>query len=204
MKKLVAAICFIIIVFVTFYLFISTNKNFNYETVANCTYTAASRQMLHKNRWQAWWPGNKINDTIYGYQNYKYRIDKILLNGIRTTVFNNRDSLKGFLQFEDYGTDSTQFEWASHYSYSLNPIKRWQDYFKQKKIQNNIKNLLDHLQKYFNEQKNVYGMKITEEKITQSSLMSVKDTFQHYPSAEEIYKMIKPLKEYINQTGGEE
>ncbi|MEO7046691.1 MAG: hypothetical protein ABI091_15405 [Ferruginibacter sp.] len=202
MKKLIGAICFIIIAFFTLYFFIPTNKNFSYKTGAKCTYTAASRQIIYKNRWQAWWPGEKINDSFYSYENYKYRIDKILLDGFRATIFNSNDSLKGFLQFGDYGTDSTQFEWSSYYTYSSNPVKRLQAYFKQKGFQKNIKSLSVSLQKYFDEQKNVYGMKITEEKITQSSLMSMKDTFQHYPSTEEIYNMIKPLEEYVNKVGG--
>ena len=203
MKKLFGITCFIIIAVLIFYFVIPFSKSFHYETQANCTYTAAARQIIHKDRWHSWWPGEKINDTLYEYENYKYRLEKILLNGIKTTVFNNEDSIKGFIQFGDYGTDSTQFQWTSNYNYSSNPIAKLSAFFQRKKIQKNIQSLLDHMQTYFNKQENVYGMKVAEEKITQSSLMSLKDTFQHYPSTAEIYNMIQPLEDYIHKTGGE-
>jgi len=185
------------------YFLISTTQNFSYQTSINATRTAVSRQIINKDKWQSWWPGGKLNDTLYSYGDCNYLIKKILLNGAEITIVNKNDSIKGFLQFDDYGIDSTQFQWTSNHIFSSNPLKRFSEYYQLLKVHKNIKDLLKGIKKYFDNQENVYGMKIEEEKITQSSLISVKDTFLYYPSTKEIYNMIQSLENYILKVNGE-
>src|ERR1044071_8247049 len=123
MKKWIVIVClFILVIAGAFYFLIPFTQNFNYQTTVNCTEAAVTRQIINKGRWQSWWPGQKISDTVYSYQNCNYRIEKILLNGIQATIFNNKDSIRGFLQFIYYGQDTTQFIWTSDYTFSANPL----------------------------------------------------------------------------------
>ncbi len=205
MKKwlLLACIIFISIASILYFL-IPANANPGYQTIVNSTQGGTSRQMLNKANWQLWWPGQKINDTIYTYQHYTYRIDKILLNRIELTAFNNKDSIKGALQFQLYGGDSTKIEWVYINKFSANPFKRIQQYFQLKKSGKTTDSLLGDIKKYFDNPENIYGLKITTQKVVESSLISFKNTFQHYPSTEEIYGMIHSVQEYIKKSGGEE
>jgi hypothetical protein len=205
MKKWIIIIClFLITITSILYFLVPANQNLGYQTIVNCTESGASRQILNKGSWQLWWSAQKVNDTLYTYQHYTYRIDKVLLNGIEVTLLNNKDSVKGFLQFQPYGTDSTQFQWTYKNNFSVNPLKRFDQYLQLKKSGKTVESLLGDIKKYFDNPENIYGLKITMQKVVESSLISLKNTFQHYPSTEEIYGMIQSVKEYIKKTGGEE
>lgn len=204
MKKwlIIFGLLFIAIIAAVYFL-IPTNQQFNYQITVNCTESAVARRIINKEKWQ-WWQGQKEDSSIYSYKNYNYKIDKILFNGLHATVSNNKDSIKGTLLFSYYGNDYTQFFWSSTYNLSTNPFKKIVQYVKLKKIEKNTEDLLQDVKKYFDKEENIYGMKIIKERVTESSMISIKDTFPNYPSTEEIYDMINSLKEYIKKTGGEE
>jgi hypothetical protein len=204
MKKLIGIIGFIIIiVFILLYFFIPTTKSFYYQTTANVTPTAVTRKIIHKNEWQSWWPGEKINDTIYRFKNETFKINKVLLDAIEATIINDKDSIEGYLQFTGFGEDSTQFIWASEYHFATSPFKRFKDYFQLKKVNSDIKILVDSIQKRFDNPVNIYGMDIKEQKVTDSTLISLRNTFSHYPTAGEIYGMVDSINLYISKNGGE-
>jgi hypothetical protein len=205
MKKWIAIFClFILTITSILYFLIPATQNASYQIIANCTDGGAARKITNKENWQLWWPGQKINDTTYSYQNCTYRFDKILLNGIETTIFNNKDSVKGFLQFAYFGNDSTQFQWTGNQKFSANPFIRFQEYFELKKYRNNVEKLLADIKKIFDHPENIYGLKVATIKIQESSMISFRSTLQHYPTTAEIYGMIQSVKEYIQKKGGEE
>lgn len=206
MKKWIIIVCLFLLVIATIlYFLIPANKNTGYKVMVNCTESGASRKIINKENWQLWWPGQKINDTLYTYQSRTYKIDKILLNGIQTTIFNNKDSVKAVLQVLFYGNDSTQFQWMfNNINYSANPLIRFKQYFAVRKCSKNIVLLLENMKKYFDNPENIYGLKITRQRVAEASMISLKDTFQQYPSTQEIYGMIQSVKGYIQKKGGEE
>jgi hypothetical protein len=197
---LFAVLLFLIIV----YLVLPRIQNSNIEAKIKCAETAAARQIVNKEKWQSWWPGEKNGEKSYSYNGCTYRIDKLLLNGFETTVFNAADSLKGKLQFIYYGTDSTQILWTPDYKVSTNPFKRISQFAQLKKINSNVEGLVNKLHDYFSDPKNVYGMNIVKQKVTDPSLISYKKPFNHYPTTEDIYSLVNSVKEYIRKKGGEE
>jgi len=203
MKKWIWTACSIIVIIGFFYVVTSSAKKFSYQITVNCTPTAVTRKVIHKDKWQLWWPGQKMNDTFYTYKKLKYRVDKILLDGAEITIFNNGDSVKSFLQFTGYGNDSAQFRWTSTYDLSNNPYERLTQYFQAKKINDKVISLLQNIGRKFNDPVNIYGMKIKEQRVTDSSLISLKNTFNHYPTTQEVYGMIDSIKTYIKNANGE-
>jgi hypothetical protein len=205
MKKYLTRIAlFVLITAVAFYFYIPTTKNTHYQTLVNCTEGGATRQIIHKGKWQFWWPGQKKADNDYMYKNYNYRIDKILLNGFEATIFKGTDSMKGKFQFDYFGVDTTLFQWNVGSSFSANPLKRINQYFEFNKFKSATENLLGDTKKYFEKQENVYGMKVVQETVKEASYISTKKTFSYYPSTQEIYILIKALKDYLAKKGGEE
>ena len=205
MKKWIfIIIMFGVVIIGILYFLISANQITGYQTVANCTQTASSRKIIQTEKWKTWWPGEKINDTLYKYQNYTYSIDKILLNGIEITISDNKSSVKGFFQFGYYGHDSTRFDLTYKNDFSSNPLKRFQQYFQLKGFKSNVISLLGNIQKYFDNPENIYRLNIIADKVVESSFISLKKTFQHYPSTIEIYQTIDSVKGYIKKAAGEE
>jgi hypothetical protein len=204
MRKLFTRlVLFVMLAAVAFYFYIPTTKNIHFQTLVNCTEGGATRQIIHKGKWQLWWPGQKKEEGIYTYNNYNYRIDKILLNGFETTIFNGPDSIKGKFQFEFFGIDTTFFVWNMNSSFSSNPVTRVNQYFQFNKFKSNVESLLGDIKKYFEKQENVYGMKVVQQTVTEASYISTKKTFTTYPTTQEIYDMIKSLQDYTNKKGSE-
>ena len=205
MKKWILTVSVLVVVIISIlYFLIPANQNAGYQTVVNCTQTASSRKIIYTEKWKLWWPGEKINDTLYKYQNYTYSIDKILLNGIEITISDNKSSVKGFFQFGYYGHDSTRFDLTYKNNFSSNPLKRFQQYFQLKGFESNVISLLGNIRKYFDNPENIYRLNIIADKVVESSLISLKKTFQHYPSTIEIYQAIDSVKGYIKKAAGEE
>ncbi len=183
MKKWIVIICLLVTgTAAASYFLMTRTKSFNYNVTAGSTKSAVSRMVINKNKWQLWWPGKKIDDSTYSFQNCTYRIEKLLLNGIKTSIFNDKDTLKGFLEIADYKNDSTQFIWTSGFTFSANPVKRFKEQAGLKIITNNLEDLLKNMGNFFDNQENVYGMKIVEQMVTDSSLISTKKTFSNYPN----------------------
>jgi len=205
MKKwILIFLLFIIVIAIGIYFFIPANRVLNYQTMVSCTEDGAGRIMLDKNKLDLWWPGIKKDDTTYSYKNCNYRIDKILVSGIEMTVFNDTYSTTGNLEIIAAGADSAQLLWTSSFEFSNNLIKKISQYNHYNNIKKSIESFIKDTKKYFEKEENIYGMKVVKQKVTEASLISVKQSFDHYPSTQEIYGMINSLREYIKQKGGEE
>jgi len=189
---------------VIIYACISFNQKFAFAAVANCTQSAAARLIVSKDNWKRWWPGQQANDSFYRYKGLNFKIDKILLYGFEATIFRNKDSAKGLLTVVPAGNDSARFEFAGRYVYSSNPVTRVLQCFRFATIRNNVENFVSDTRTYFNNQQNVYGFNVVEGKVRDSSMISTKETFNHYPDVKEVYDMIDGLRQFVKEKGGEQ
>lgn len=205
MKRGLVLLGFIISVcLVAGYFLIRKSQRFILSTEIRCTDEGATRQIQNPEKWQLWWPGHKEDKDLYSFKNYHYRVNKIMLDGFEATVYNSSDSLKSYLQVLPVGTDSSVLQLSCSYVFSANPFTRYMQYFRLKKMQKNIADLLLAIKPYFEQEEHIYGMKVEQQKVKDSSLVSIKNSFTHYPTTADIYSMISILKEYIQKKAGEE
>lgn len=183
---------------------IPATDNYTYGMALRCTENGAIRQLHDSTKWNLWWPGKKINDGTYSFANRTFNIRDIILPGISTRIDNNGDSIKAFFQVSALKPDSTIFQWSFTYVYSSNPIKRLQQYFGLQRLKTDLKHFIIAVKPYFEKEENIYGMKIEQQKVKDSSLISMKQTFDHYPTTEDIYQMVNVLKEYVQKKKGEQ
>ena len=204
MKKWVLAFLLLIIVIVTGILFIPASKPINLDITSGCTENGAARIMLNKENFSSWWPGKKTGENTYSFKDCDYRIDKIMANGIEATIFNNTDSTKGSLLLIAAGNDSIQFNWTSTFYFSNNLGKKVLQYGHYAGLKKNIDSFMAAIKKYFDDEKNIYGIHVEQQKVTESSMIATKQSFNHYPTVQEVYGMINEIKEYIREQGGEQ
>jgi hypothetical protein len=186
------------------YFSISPAQNFVAATSLNCTDGAINRLMINQDEWHRWWPGEKKGNDLYVYKACNYKIDAIRLNGIEFTIFNTKDSVKGFLKFTYLDAGTTQLQLSSAFTFATNPLKRFMQFKQSGEIKENINLLLDDVKRYFDKEENIYGMKVVKQASKESSLVSTKKIFTHYPSVPEVYDLINSLKQYVVKKGGEE
>jgi len=205
MKRGITILALLILAaFIAGYFLISKSQQFILSTDMNCTDEGATRLVQNKEKWNLCWPGEKEGNDLYTFKNYHYRINKIMLDGFEATIYNGTDSLKSNLQILPVGTDSSEFQLSGSYRFSSNPIGRFVQYFRMKNMQNNMAELLIAIKPFFEKDENIYGMKIEKQKVKDSSFVSLRNSYTHYPSTEEIYGMVNSLKEYIIKKKGVE
>jgi hypothetical protein len=205
MKKWVLALSLLLLALIaSIYVFIPGSQPFNYKIAISSAENSVSRMILDKEKWAKWWPGKKEGDHVYSYKDYHYNISRIFLNSFTVVVFHNSDSVQGMVQILPSETDSTQLLWTSQFNFSANPFTRLAQYRRFSGIKSNIQALLDTTKLFLEKKENIYGMQIVQQKVTDSSLISLKKVFTHYPSTGEIYEMILALKKYIAVKGGTE
>ena len=125
MKKWIILIPVFIVAFLaTIYFLQPATQTQTFETTIGCPQRAVARHIINKEKWSEWWPGEKISENNFSFKGCNYKIGEILLNGFKTVVYHDKDSLKGLLQFIYFGVDSTRFKWTSDYTFSKNPLKK--------------------------------------------------------------------------------
>ena len=205
MKKWVLGFSFLLIISIaSVYFFIPGTKNESIQSLVTCNDAGVMRIIINEGKWQTWWPGKKKTDSIYSFKNTTYKIDKVLLNGFDATVYSKADSIKVNFQVISAGMDSSFFIWSFSSDLSANPFKKLLSYFGQSNIINNIESLTKEIQKHFDKEENVYGMKVAMQTVKDSTMISLKNSFDHYPNLDEIYTMIKTIKGYIKEKNSEE
>ena len=207
MKKVVIALAgLLVVMFLLVYLFIPSKKLVLHSVDLTCTESAAQRFILNKNAWKTWWPGNVKNDENVEYQNRQISIDRFTLKGFDISFLNASVNTSAHLQIV-YLTDmSSRLTIQSEASFSALPWKRIMQYMEFTKEQETIAALTNDLKKFFNDEQHIYGFTVQKQKVKDSSLVSIKKSFNHYPVTEDVYGLINSLKSYaatkkVKQTG---
>jgi hypothetical protein len=186
------------------YFLIPDDQNFSYQTTISCTDDGAMRLLHDKSKWQSWFPGERKDDSTFTYKSFTYRIKKMLFTGVEIILFNESDTITGDLEIISAGSDSANLIWNSSHILPGDPLKRFTGYFRGNKMRGNIESFLGEIKSFFEKEENIYGMKVSEQTVKDPSLVAVKNTFDHYPSIQEIYAMINAIKEYVQKKGGQE
>ncbi len=200
-KKLSLAVVILLVIALTaVYVFIPSRLKVTESTVIKVSINAANRILLDENKWHQWWPGTET----FTFNNQKYRLNKVIFNGVELEIFFSNDSLTSQIQLVPVKIDSTAFEWSGELNNSINPVKRFFQYRKAVTVKQNMNVLLSSLNKYLGNEINIYGFSVKEIKVTDSVLISTHKTFDHYPNNEEVEKVIQKLRNYIKVNKGNE
>ena len=194
MKKIILTILAVITLSVgAIYILIPARINVEETNLIKINGNAAYRTLLNEKNWLKWWPGT----TGFTYNKQNYRINRPMINGFELEIFLPGDSLSSQLELVPVGLDSTAFSWSCILNTSNNPVKRFLQYRQSNAVKKNLKELLGILNKYLNNEENIYGFTVKEVKVIDSVLISTRNTFDHYPSEADIETMIQKLRNYI-------
>ena len=127
-----------------------------------------------------------------------------MLPGIETLTLIGKDSVSAFFQVFPFNVDSAHFEWSYVFAYSNNPITKVKQHLQLRSLKKDFKQFLAAAKLFFENEENTYGMNVETQRVKDSTLISLKKTFDHYPTTEEVYGLITTVKTYIKTKGGEE
>lgn len=197
MKRLLTIVFVLVLVFFTIGFFLPKKKVFTKTVNASLPFDAISRAIVNKDQWKNWWPGTVINDSTLSYQETSINIHLLLLNGFQASVKEGTRSVTIDFQSAATYNSETALTLTTSFTFSSNPLVKIFQYFTATSNQKKFETLLDTFKTNFSDIRKIYGFDIETDKVPNSSYISLKQDFDHYPSNEEIYKMIDDIKTYI-------
>ncbi|MFY8025365.1 MAG: hypothetical protein ACOVNO_08445 [Sediminibacterium sp.] len=159
---------------------------------------AITRVVTNQKDWAKWFPGTKVNDSVYTYYESPITIHKVLMNGFKATMVNKGVEVDlDFSFMADYNA-KTSFTLKTVMKITYNPLLRFKQFLSLNSVENDCKRLLYQMQDYFSDVEKVYGFPIEMQKVPNSSYVSTKQTYDHEPTTDEIYALIDEVNEFID------
>jgi hypothetical protein len=159
---------------------------------------AITRVVTNQKDWAKWFPGTKVNDSVYTYYESPITIHKVLMKGFKATMVNKGVEVDlDFSFMADYNA-KTSFTLNTVMKITYNPLLRFKQFLSLNSVENDCKRLLYQMQDYFSDVKKVYGFPIEMQKVPNSSYVSTKQTYDHEPTTDEIYALIDEVNEFID------
>jgi hypothetical protein len=175
---------------------------------ANANQSGAYRFLTDASNWSAWWPGssitNKGGDTVLESGGYRFQKPMPGYYRFSMTVEKGEDADSSFLQIFSPGVDSLTIAWTATIKTGSNPVNKFRNYFKAKELGKTLDRVLIAMEKHISDVKNIYGMPIKKEKVKTEFLVSLSNTFGHYPSTGEIYELLNKIRKYVVQEQAKE
>lgn len=118
------------------------------------------------------------------------------LSSKRFIVRKQGDSALAELLLIPFTTDTVELNFLGVKKAGLNPIVRVQNYFRAKRLATDFQDVLQKMQLFYADTKNIYGFDIKKELVDDTTLVSTYTLLKNYPSADVIYNMVERVKAY--------
>ncbi len=208
MKKLFLILLIVVsLSLLSSYIFIPDNVEIAKVGLLSANKRTAYRCFTQKDLRQQFLKDNestRSNDSSYFFKhnNIAFEFKDRMFDVIEVSMRHKNLQLNSVISFTELSPDSTAVEWKTGMKMSNNPVKRIQQYLQANKIHKGMSFILEQLQQFVSNKKNVYGLTIQRALVTDSLLVTTKTTTKNYPSTQEYYDMIKKLQDYITANGG--
>lgn len=199
MKKPVVIILLLIVIAVTLvYILIPQKLEISKIDYINCNINGSYRILVDTTDWKKWWPKHENpsneNSGGYNYNGFSFRMNEELYNGIKVKInglYNSRiDLIK-------LNMDSIAVVWKCEMSGGIDPVTRLVKYYQAEKLEKSMKDILQNLQTFLDDKKNIYGINLHVIMSKDSTMVLTKSFTKTEPTTGQIYQLINHLKTYI-------
>ena len=196
MKKILIALVLLIVFSVAaVYLFIPGKIPLKATISLNAAFPAVSRTLIDKNSWKKWWPG----ESLFNYDNQTFSIREQALSICVINIHSGKDTINSLLELVPVKNDSMTITWHAEQETSGNPFVRLSRYRQATATEKNMNEILQNMKAFFDKTINIYGFEIKRTLVADSVLISMRRSFEHSPTVQEIDAMLGDLRKYIAQ-----
>ncbi len=204
MKKWFIVAFFLFLLFLISTYFIIPAKILVTKSItANANHAGVYRFLTDESNWKKWWPdSSSINngaETVFESGGYKFKKTITGYNMFGIIIEKDKAADSSFLHLFSLGNDSIKIEWNATINSASNPLAKIRNYFKAKEVGKKIEVILTAMQKYISSVKHIYGIEIKQEKMKIDLMVSIKKSFDRYPTTEDIYIEMGQIRKYIAQ-----
>ena len=197
-KTLIGLILLIAVALISVYLLIPGRLKIETTISLPVALPGVSRTLTDENNWKKLWPG----ETPFNYNKQTYSIRIKISSVFDIDIYSDKDTVNSRMEFVSIGNDMMTIGWHAEQITSSNPFTRFSQYRYAKVTEKNMGEILKAMKAFLEKTKNIYGVEIKETLVTDSVLISIRRSFEHYPNVREIDAMIQDLRKYIIQNNG--
>ncbi|MBO9565956.1 MAG: GyrI-like domain-containing protein [Niastella sp.] len=211
MKRVLTGIIIVILILIVLpYVMVPSVIHESISTTSSTTQRSAQRYLLDDHQWPSWWPRSPskvirgLSATRYFYYNgYAFRLSQQFMSGIELTSDHSLDSIKNLITIVPISKDTVKLVWEFQEKSSFNPITRFQQYNKAKRLKKDVGGIIQALATFLNDDLNTYGITISRTTITDSFLVATKTILKDEPAIADIYQQVDVLKQYASASGAQ-
>lgn len=176
---------------------------------ANVNLNGAFRFLSNDTNWKKWWPQLTATgkDSMIRFESggYRFTKKKVGYNSFTIAVQKNGKVYNSLLLLLSTGTDSTQLDWSTTlHSDHNDPFAKISLFLKSRNLRITLDRVLNTMAKYISKVRHIYGINIKEEKIKIEFMVSTRMSYSHYPTTEDVYKMIGKIKKHMKSQNAEQ
>lgn len=175
------------------YLIIPSTLTINNQVNIDASDAIAAKFLTHREHWEKWWPGARINNSRFDYEGIHFYISETTNGGAHVTLQKGKLKLNSEISYlaDDFAVKIT---WHTKLQNSLNPVQRVKNYLNTQALKAKTTEILKHLQSFLEDEKKAYGYKIYIEKIKDHALLTAITSSVNYPDVQTIYETVNSLK----------
>jgi len=156
---------------------------------------------------RAWWPDTTVknrslhNDTNFTYEGLNFSFKSPGIYSQPVLISNGKFNNHSLINWKQSSNNIYLIGWKTSIKASKNPVKRIIQYQHARKIKRSMVNILENLLAFVVDSKNVYGINVEREMLTDTILATSNILSSTYPQTTDIYKKIDQIDNYIKKQG---
>lgn len=205
MKKVILIILAIVLIITTgIYIIIPSPLKITSQVFIDASDVIISKFLIQKNGWDKWWPGAKLNNNSFNFNDAQFNINKITNSSVSLSFQKNGLTYNSDINYLPSDDGMMRVTWYIEKISSNNPVQRVADYMEAKRIKDQNTRILLHLKGFLENIKNAYGYNIYINKVKDVILLTSATTSDSYPDMQHVYATIRKLREQVKARGAAE
>lgn len=181
------------------YLFIPSKLKISQNLRIEANKEGLYRKLSQPASWAEWWPGSKTMEATGAWELDGGLFQPLEQKMLSLSILLKEGSVEttAELTLIAIKTDSSLLHIETSFPASNNPFSRVAAYLKAVKIKKHFASMLQAINKNYSSVAKLYGYDIRKEKVVDSNLVFIATQLKSLPSTEQVYTMVKKLKDYI-------
>lgn len=196
MKKSVYILLIVVVLAVLGSLLLPGEYRASRYTVVERPLAPVERMMVYRDSWKKWWPGNQLSDSVFDFYGTPLTIKTMLINGF-TATDSPDPSFELQCTWLPAEKNTVSLTVTAVEKTGDNPLKKIAGLVNRFSLHKHVEDWIASVKGNLENDRNIYGFRISKTRVKDPSLISTKRTFDHFPGTNEIYAMIGDLQSYI-------
>lgn len=190
-----------------FYFFIPSSASVTYNAVVKANQSTVYRCFTTESLLRKWWSGAEIvsagKNFIVKDNDLRFTITPNVFDVVNIRIEQGQTPVQSFINALPLQKDSSAVIWKAELP-AGGFFTNVRNYFHARKLKRNMAGVLERFQQFLQSEKNIYGLSITREKVSDTLLVVTKLRDTEKPTVEKYYGLIKKLRTYIAAQGAQE